>query len=67
MRGRRLDVFAAEPLAKDHPFVSELTNVLITPHIAGATYDAIRIHSEMIINDIERFVASEQLNYEYIE
>lgn len=36
-----LDVFASEPLAKDHPFRS-LPNVMLTPHLGASTAEAQR-------------------------
>jgi D-3-phosphoglycerate dehydrogenase len=33
-----------------------LDNVVLTPHIGGATLETVARHSEMIVQDIERFV-----------
>jgi len=63
--GAAFDVYASEPIARDHPFVAELDNVVITPHIAGATSDAIRNHTRQIVADIGRFCRGERLLYEY--
>jgi len=41
--GAGVDVFAHEPVAKDHPLVTAArqgANLVLTPHIAGATNDA---------------------------
>lgn len=64
--GAALDVFAKEPLRADHPFLNELKNVIVTPHIAGATHDAITNHTKMIIEDIERFMTGAPLKYQFI-
>ena len=40
IKGAAIDVFDTEPLPQDHPFVAELDNVLLTPHLAGTTKDA---------------------------
>ncbi len=64
--GAGLDVYAVEPLREDHPFVTEMADrVVITPHICGATTDAIRHHTEMIISDIKRLYNNEPLLYVY--
>lgn len=63
--GAALDVYAKEPIYKDHPFITELDNVLITPHIAGATDDILANHTKMIISDLKRFLNNENLLYEY--
>lgn len=63
--GAALDVFSMEPIPENHPFIKELDNVVITPHIAGATTDAIRNHTQMIIQELERFINKENLLYEY--
>lgn len=63
--GAALDVFEIEPLYKEHPFIKELDNIVITPHLGGATYDAIENHSKMIVKDVERFINKERLLYEF--
>ncbi|MGY0374833.1 2-hydroxyacid dehydrogenase [Clostridium sp. JNZ J1-5] len=63
--GAALDVFHAEPIYKKHPFVTELDNIVITPHLAGATYDAIDNHSVMIVEDIKKFLKGERMLYQY--
>ncbi len=42
--GAGLDVFWTEPLAHDHP-LTKLDNVVLTPHIAGASDDVVTNHS----------------------
>ncbi len=63
--GAALDVFHQEPLRSNHPFITELDNVIITPHIAGATRESIRKHTAMIAADLHRFVAGEPLLYRW--
>ncbi len=46
--GAGLDVFAREPLEKDHPFKS-LNNVILTPHTAALTRECvIRLATESV-------------------
>lgn len=62
--GAALDVFQHEPLYKGHPFLKEeLVNLLLTPHISGASYDAIINGTIMLVDEIERFVNGENLLY----
>ena len=64
--GAALDVFNSEPIGCNHPFIKELGDrVIVTPHIAGATRDAITNHTKMILSDIQRFLNGEPLLYEY--
>ncbi len=63
--GAAFDVYASEPLAKNHPFVTELDNVVITPHIAGATNAVLENHTKMIISEVKRFLNNENLLYTY--
>lgn len=63
--GAAFDVYAEEPLASGHPFVRELDNVVITPHIAGATREAITNHTRQIVTDIRRFLRGEKPLYQY--
>ena len=58
-----LDVFDQEPLPPDHPF-RRLENVLLTPHVAGATTQARRRQGQTVVDEIRRFLGSEPLQYE---
>ena len=51
-----LDHFEGEFLAADHPLVS-MSNVVLTPHIGGATYDTEVNHTRIIAEDIVRLLA----------
>lgn len=64
--GAGVDVFAKEPTTADHPFLNDLADkVVFTPHIGGATTDAITNHTKMIIADIKRYFAGEHMLYAY--
>lgn len=63
--GAAIDVFAKEPIPKNHPFITELDNVVITPHIAGAAEEVLINHTRMIVAEIGRFLRGEHLLYEY--
>jgi phosphoglycerate dehydrogenase-like enzyme len=54
-----LDVFSPEPVPPSHPILQE-PNALVLPHIGGATVDAVRHHSVMIREDLERIVRGER-------
>ena len=53
--GAALDVFETHPIAPNHPLLS-LDNVVLTPHLAGATDETIERHSMMMASDIVRFL-----------
>ena len=53
--GAALDVFETQPIAPDHPLLA-LDNVILTPHVGGATDETIGRHSEMMASDILRFL-----------
>lgn len=53
LSGAALDVHPIEPLPADSPFRT-LPNVLLTPHLAGATSDVVRHHTRIALDDIER-------------
>lgn len=63
--GAALDVYETEPLWENHPFI-ELDNMVITPHLGGATIEAITNHTKMIIEDLKRYLKGEKLLYQYI-
>jgi D-3-phosphoglycerate dehydrogenase / 2-oxoglutarate reductase len=51
-----LDHFEGEFLATDHPLVG-MTNVVLTPHIGGATFDTEVNHTRIIVEDLVRLLA----------
>jgi D-3-phosphoglycerate dehydrogenase len=57
--GAGLDHFVGEHLPKDHPLCS-MDNVVLTPHIGGATYDTEANHSKLIADDVARVLAGEK-------
>jgi len=57
-----LDVFDEEPLPVDSPF-RQLDNVIITPHIAGASHQARRRQGQTIVDEIRRFLQQEPLKF----
>ena len=59
IRGAMLDVFATEPLPADSPLLG-LDNVLMTPHIAGATRETVYLSGQMMADDIRRMLQGEQ-------
>ena len=63
--GAAFDVYASEPIASNHPYVTELDNVVITPHIPGPTDDVLVNHTKQIVADIRRFLNGEHLLYQY--
>lgn len=63
--GAAFDVYASEPIRSNHPYIVELDNVVITPHIAGATDDVLTNHTKMIVADVGRFLRGEHMLYQY--
>jgi len=60
--GAALDVFSSEPVQPDNRFV-QLPNVLVMPHLGGATTDVVRHQSEMIVESIEQYLAGKRPRY----
>ena len=54
--GAAMDVFETHPLAPGSPLLS-LDNVVLTPHIGGATEETVERHSAVMAGDILRFLA----------
>jgi D-3-phosphoglycerate dehydrogenase len=57
--GAAFDVFETWPVRPDSPLL-KLDNVVLTPHIGGATDETIARHSRMIVDDVERFLRGER-------
>jgi D-3-phosphoglycerate dehydrogenase len=59
LAGAALDHFVGEHLPTDHPLVG-MANVVLTPHIGGATWDTESRQATMVADDIERLLAGKQ-------
>ena len=57
--GAAFDVYETWPVRADSPLL-DLDNVILTPHIGGATDETIVRHSQMIADDIEGFLRGER-------
>ena len=53
--GAALDVFETHPVSPDNPILGQ-DNVVLTPHLAGATEETIERHSQTMADDILRFL-----------
>jgi len=58
LAGAALDVHSVEPLPPNSAWLA-LDNVILTPHIGGASDDVVRRHSEAIVADLERWLRGE--------
>ena len=59
LAGAGLDHFEGELLDPTHP-IAAMQNVVLTPHIGGATYDTESNHTTLLANDIVRVLAGER-------
>ena len=57
--GAGLDHFEGEVLPTDHPLVS-MPNVVLAPHIGGATYDTEANHTALLADDLLRLLGGER-------
>jgi D-3-phosphoglycerate dehydrogenase len=57
--GAGLDHFEGEQLPEGHPLLA-MRNVVLTPHIGGATYNTEENHSRIIADDLARLFAGER-------
>lgn len=55
-----LDVFETEPMPAGHP-LSRLKNVVLTPHIAAGTRDALQTKMRALFSNVQRFYRGEPL------
>ena len=58
--GAALDVFEVEPLPADHPLWG-YENVIITPHVAGASPRVPERHLEVLVENLRRFQRGDPL------
>jgi phosphoglycerate dehydrogenase-like enzyme len=56
--GAGLDVFEIEPLPADHPLWL-MPNVIITPHVAGASPKIAERHTQVLLENIRLFVTGQ--------
>ena len=56
--GAALDVFGEEPLPGDSGFAG-LDNIVMTPHIAGTTEDAIPLSPFMLMKEVDKIIESD--------
>ena len=56
LAGAALDVFETHPITSNSPLL-KLDNVVLTPHIGGATAETVQRYSRMITRDLLRFAA----------
>jgi D-3-phosphoglycerate dehydrogenase len=59
LAGAGLDHFVGENLPVDHPLAA-MPNVVLTPHIGGATWDTETRQADMVADGIERLLRGER-------
>jgi phosphoglycerate dehydrogenase-like enzyme len=60
LAGAGLDVYEVEPLPAEHP-LWRLENVILTPHVAGASPRIAERHLAVLLRNIRHFVRGEPL------
>jgi phosphoglycerate dehydrogenase-like enzyme len=60
LRGAGLDVFAREPLSRESALWG-LPNVLVLPHVSGASHQFWRRQTDLIVHNLRRYAAGEPL------
>jgi phosphoglycerate dehydrogenase-like enzyme len=63
--GAGIDVFSSEPLAAGHP-LTRSPNVLLTPHIAGQTREAMERMVDMMLENIEHLRRGEEPSHRLV-
>jgi phosphoglycerate dehydrogenase-like enzyme len=61
LAGAGLDVFETEPLPAGHP-IAGLPNVVLTPHSAGVTAEALEAGLQMALDNVRNFLAGRPTN-----
>lgn len=62
LAGAALDVFADEPVRPENRYV-QLPNVLVAPHLGGATRDVVQHQTDLIVDGIESWLRGERPQY----
>jgi D-3-phosphoglycerate dehydrogenase / 2-oxoglutarate reductase len=62
LAGAALDVAERRPAGDRHPLL-DLPNVIITPHIGGATQETLRRGAEMVLAAVARLLAGQEPDY----
>ena len=57
--GAAFDIYQTHPVSPQSPFL-ELDNVVLTPHVGGATDGTVKRYSQMMAEDIERFISGKR-------
>jgi D-3-phosphoglycerate dehydrogenase len=57
--GAAFDTYQTHPVSPQSPFL-KLDNVVLTPHIGGATDGTVKRYSQMMTEDIERFISGKR-------
>lgn len=61
--GAGLDVLSVEPPPSDHPLIRmNSPNLIVTPHVAWASEEAMQILADQLVDNIEAFIAGEPRN-----
>ncbi len=58
--GAAMDVYEAEPLRTDHPYLA-LDNITLTSHLAGTSSDTMQTSVEIGLDDLARFLQGVEL------
>ncbi len=62
LAGAALDVFADEPVRPENRYV-QLPNVLVSPHLGGATRDVVQHQTDLIVDGIEVWLRGQRPQY----
>jgi phosphoglycerate dehydrogenase-like enzyme len=60
--GAALDVFDGHPLPASSPLLG-VPNLILTPHIGGATAETVERQSRMVVAEVERMLAGKPLRH----